>query len=116
MLDRISGNALVIVGGIHVAMHAEKLLLTHTCIDIVVRGDGEEEEMLRIPGFAHQLGLDFISHSLLRALKNSPLRKAIENTPGYYLTEDGKILSDKYPLQRLRAIRRHSTSGSSINL
>jgi anaerobic magnesium-protoporphyrin IX monomethyl ester cyclase len=70
-----------------------------------------EEEMLRIPGFAHQLGLDFISHSLLRALKNSPLRKAVENIPGYYLTEDGKIFSDEYPLHRLRAIRRKVIRG-----
>ncbi len=64
----------------------------------------EEEDMLAISSFAKSLGLDFLSHSRLRALKYSPLRKIVENTPGYYIGGRGRVFSDQYPPSRLWSI------------
>jgi radical SAM superfamily enzyme YgiQ (UPF0313 family) len=63
-----------------------------------------EKDMLEISSFAHSLKLDFIIHSKLRALKFSPLKKVIENTPGYHIAENGKVFSDQYPPSRLNSI------------
>lgn len=66
----------------------------------------DEKDMLEISSFAHSLELDFIIHSKLRALKYSPLREAVENTPGYHIADNGRVFSDKYPSSRLSKITR----------
>ncbi len=50
-----------------------------------------DEEMLQIPVFAKELGLDSISYQKLRIERHSPLRALAEATPGYYIAEDGTL-------------------------
>jgi len=52
------------------------------------------EDMLEISRFARQLGLDFITHSKLRALENSPLRETVMKMPNYHINENGRVYSD----------------------
>ena len=47
-----------------------------------------DDEMMRIPVFAKELGLDSISYQKLRIEKYSPLRELVESTPGYYVGDD----------------------------
>ena len=56
-----------------------------------------EEEMLYIPKFAQEIGLDSISFQKLRVEKFSPLKEVVESTPGYYYTRiGGHVYSDRY--------------------
>jgi magnesium-protoporphyrin IX monomethyl ester (oxidative) cyclase len=65
-----------------------------------------EEEMLYIPKFAKEIGLDTISFQKLRVEKFSPLKEAVENTPGYhYESIGGPVFSDKYGRKELKRIR-----------
>jgi len=47
-----------------------------------------DEEMLQIPVFAKELGLDSITYQKLRIEKYSPLKELVEATPGYYIGDD----------------------------
>ncbi|MBI4963659.1 MAG: B12-binding domain-containing radical SAM protein [Desulfomonile tiedjei] len=47
-----------------------------------------EEEMLQIPVFAKELGLDSITYQKLRIEKYSPLKELVEATPGYFIGDD----------------------------
>jgi anaerobic magnesium-protoporphyrin IX monomethyl ester cyclase len=47
-----------------------------------------DEEMMQIPVFANELGLDSISYQKLRIEKYSPLKELVESTPGYYIGDD----------------------------
>ncbi len=47
-----------------------------------------DDEMLQIPVFAKELGLDSISYQKLRIEKYSPLKELAEATPGYYIGDD----------------------------
>jgi anaerobic magnesium-protoporphyrin IX monomethyl ester cyclase len=65
-----------------------------------------EEQMLYIPKFAKEIGLDSISFQKLRVEKYSPLKEAVENTPGYhYEAIGGPVYSDTYGLDDLKRIR-----------
>lgn len=65
-----------------------------------------EEEMLYIPKFARELGVDTISFHKLRIEKYSPLKEVVESTPGYYYTRiGGHVYSDKYGPNELKRIR-----------
>ncbi len=65
-----------------------------------------EEEMLYIPKFAREIGLDSISFHKLRMEKYSPLKEIVEGTPGYYYTRiGGHIYSDRYGRKELTRIR-----------
>jgi len=65
-----------------------------------------EEEMLYIPKFAKEIGLDSISFQKLRVEKFSPLKEAVENTPGYYYESiGGHVFSDKFGPKELKQIR-----------
>lgn len=65
-----------------------------------------EEQMLYIPKFAKELGLDSISFQKLRVEKYSPLKEAVESTPGYhYESIGGPVYSDTYGLEDLKRIR-----------
>ncbi|MFA6356100.1 MAG: radical SAM protein [Candidatus Omnitrophota bacterium] len=65
-----------------------------------------KEEMLYIPKFAKEIGLDFISCNKLRIERFSPLRTLAENTPGYHITEKGELYSDTYSHADLKKIGR----------
>lgn len=65
-----------------------------------------EEEMLYIPKFAREIGLDSISFQKLRVEKFSPLKEVVESTPGYYFNRiGGPVYSDRYGRNELRQIR-----------
>jgi magnesium-protoporphyrin IX monomethyl ester (oxidative) cyclase len=65
-----------------------------------------EEEMLYIPKFAREIGLDSISFQKLRIEKFSPLKEIVESTPGYYYTRiGGHVYSDRYGPKELKRIR-----------
>jgi anaerobic magnesium-protoporphyrin IX monomethyl ester cyclase len=65
-----------------------------------------EEEMLYIPKFAREIGLDSISFQKLRVEKFSSLKEAVDSTPGYYYKNIGDpVFSDKYGPKELKRIR-----------
>ena len=65
-----------------------------------------EEEMLYIPKFAREIGLDTISFQKLRIEKYSPLKEVVESTPGYYYNRiGGPVYSEKYGRKELKRIR-----------
>ena len=65
-----------------------------------------KDEMLYIPKFAKEIGLDFISCNKLRIERFSPLRELAEKTPGYHITEKGELYSDTYNHAALKKIGR----------
>jgi anaerobic magnesium-protoporphyrin IX monomethyl ester cyclase len=65
-----------------------------------------EEEMLYIPKFAKEIGLDTIAFHKLRIEKFSPLKEVVESTPGYYYKRvGGPVYSEKYGRNELKRIR-----------
>lgn len=54
-----------------------------------------EEEMLAIPGFARELGLDSITYQKLRIEKYSPLQELVDSTPGYFVGDDRIVYSEE---------------------
>jgi len=65
-----------------------------------------EEEMLYIPKFAKEIGLDSINFHKLRIEKYSPLKEVVESTPGYYYKRiGGPVYSEKYGRNELKRIR-----------
>ncbi len=65
-----------------------------------------KEEMLYIPEFAKEIGLDFISCNKLRIERFSPLRELAEKTPGCHINADGGFYSDLYDHAALKKIGR----------
>lgn len=65
-----------------------------------------KEEMLYIPQFAREIGVDSIACNKLRIEKFSPLRELAEKTPGYHVTERGELYSDMYSHATLKKIGR----------
>jgi len=66
----------------------------------------DEKEMLYIPRFAKEIGVDAITCTRLRIEKFSALRELAENTPGYHITKRGELYSDKYSYAELKKIGR----------
>ncbi len=54
-------------------------------------------EMMKIPVFADELGLDYITYQKIRADKYSPIRELVQATPGYFVGEgeDTGVYSDR---------------------
>ncbi|MBN1353306.1 MAG: B12-binding domain-containing radical SAM protein [Candidatus Omnitrophica bacterium] len=65
-----------------------------------------EKEMLYIPTFANEIGIDSITFHKLRIEKFSPLKEIAEQTPGYHVTTRGEIYSDRYSHATLKKIGR----------
>ncbi|MBN1869804.1 MAG: B12-binding domain-containing radical SAM protein [Candidatus Omnitrophica bacterium] len=65
-----------------------------------------EEEMLYIPEFAKEIGVDGVTLNKLRIEKFSALREIAEKTPGYHITEKGELYSDRYSHAALKKIGR----------
>ena len=64
-----------------------------------------EEDMLRIADFSHQLGLDFIYPSYLKMEKYSQFEEVVTASSGYYVDNKGFICSERYSRDHLKAIR-----------
>lgn len=65
-----------------------------------------EEEMLSIPKFAKELGVDSLGLSALRVSPYSGLEELVAQNPGYHVARNGRIYSDQLSVQKLRKIRR----------
>ena len=65
-----------------------------------------ENDMMRIPAFAKEIGVDSIACSKLRIDRFSPLKKLAESTPGYHVTYRGEVYSDMYSHPALKKIGR----------
>lgn len=63
-----------------------------------------EKEMLQIPVFAQELGLDSITYQKLRIEKYSPLKDLVDRTPGYYVGDDTIVYSELLGRQGLKRI------------
>lgn len=68
-----------------------------------------EEEMMQIPVFAQELGLDSITYQKLRIEKYSPLKELVERTPGYYVGDDRIVYSEKLGRPGLKRISKQIT-------
>jgi len=64
------------------------------------------KEMLQIPTFAHEIGLDTIAISTLRVSPHSALEELVAANPGYQIAHDGKVYSDQCHGKELRQLRR----------
>lgn len=64
------------------------------------------QDMLQIPGFAHELGLDTITLSMLRWSPYSGLDELVASTPGYHIAPNAKVYSDELSMSDLRQLRR----------
>lgn len=65
-----------------------------------------EEEMLYIPKFAKEIGVDSITFHKLRMERFSTLREVAEKNPKYHITSRGEVYSDMYSHARLKKIGR----------
>ncbi len=68
-----------------------------------------EEEMMQIPTFAQELGLDSITYQKLRIEKYSPLRELVEATPDYYIGDDNIVYSRHLGRAGLKRIAKQIT-------
>jgi radical SAM superfamily enzyme YgiQ (UPF0313 family) len=68
-----------------------------------------EEEMMQIPVFAKELGLDSITYQKLRMERYSPLKELIESTPGYYVGDDSIVYAEGLGRPGLKRISKQIT-------
>ncbi len=64
------------------------------------------EEMLLMPSFARELGVDTIALSTLRVTPHSGLEELVANSPGYHVAANGKVYSDHCSAKQIRQLRR----------
>jgi len=68
-----------------------------------------EKEMMQIPVFARELGLDSITYQKLRIEKYSPLKDLVESAPGYFIGDDSIVYSKTLGRQGLKRIAKQIT-------
>jgi anaerobic magnesium-protoporphyrin IX monomethyl ester cyclase len=68
-----------------------------------------EQEMLQIPVFADELGLDSITYQKLRIEKYSPLKELVESTPGYFIGDDNIVYQEGLGRPFLKRIAKQIT-------
>ncbi|MDQ7784770.1 MAG: radical SAM protein [Desulfomonilaceae bacterium] len=68
-----------------------------------------EDEMMQIPVFARELGLDSITYQKLRIEKYSPLKELVESTPGYFIGDDSIVYSEALGRPGLKRIAKRIT-------
>jgi len=77
------------------------------CYFIVGNIGESREEMLDVVKFSHELGVDTLGLSILRATKYSPLKEMVRNYDNYHIEEEsGKVYSDMLSVDDLQQIRR----------
>ena len=77
------------------------------CYFIIGNIGESRQEMLDIVKFSHQLGVDTLGLSVLRATKYSPVKEMLKNYDNYHIEEDsGKVYSDILSVDDLQQIRR----------
>ncbi len=65
-----------------------------------------EEEMMAIADFANELGVHGMTLCKLRVDAFTPLRKLVEETPGYWISSHGNVYSQEFDKWGLRRMRR----------
>jgi radical SAM superfamily enzyme YgiQ (UPF0313 family) len=84
-----------------------KFNFIYHCYFIIGNIGETREEMLDIIDFSHELGVDTLGLSVLRATKYSPLKDLLKNLDDYYIEEgSGKVYSDVLSVEELQQIRR----------
>lgn len=77
------------------------------CYFIIGNIGETEDEMLDIIRFSHELGVDTLGLSILRATKYSPLKDMLKDFKHYHIEEEsGKVYSDTLSVTELQQIRR----------
>lgn len=77
------------------------------CYFIIGNIGESREEIMEIAPFAHELGVDTLGLSILRASKYSPLKDMLKDHHDYHIDKDsGKIYSDRLSVEELNQIRR----------
>jgi radical SAM superfamily enzyme YgiQ (UPF0313 family) len=77
------------------------------CYFIIGNIGETRDEMLDIVDFAHELGVDTLGLSVLRATKYSPLKTMLQEYDTYHIEEkSGKVYSDELSVSELQQIRR----------
>ena len=77
------------------------------CYFIIGNIGESRAEMLDIVKFSHELGVDTLGLSVLRATRYSPLKEMVRNYENYHIEEDsGKVYSDMLSVDDLQQIRR----------
>ena len=64
------------------------------------------DQMKQIVPFAHEIGVDTLSLSILRASPHTGLEELVANSPGYHIADSGKVYSDHCSPKELRELRR----------
>ena len=78
------------------------------CYFIIGNIGETRDEMLDIVTFSHELGIDTLGLSILRATKYSPLKDMVKEFDDYHIDEgSGKVYSDRISLEELQQIRRN---------
>jgi anaerobic magnesium-protoporphyrin IX monomethyl ester cyclase len=81
--------------------------IIYHCYFIIGNIGESREEMLDIVQFSHDLGVDTLGLSVLRATKYSPLREMLKGLDHYHIQKDsGKVYSDQLSVDDLQQIRR----------
>ncbi len=77
------------------------------CYFIIGNIGETRDEMLEMVKFSHELGVDTLGLSILRATKYSPLKDMLKHLDNYHIEEEsGKVYSDMMSLEELQQIRR----------
>ncbi len=77
------------------------------CYFIIGNIGETREEMLDAIKFSHELGVDTLGLSVLRATKYSPLKEILKEHDDYHIEESsGKVYSDMLSVEELQQIRR----------
>jgi radical SAM superfamily enzyme YgiQ (UPF0313 family) len=78
------------------------------CYFIIGNIGETKDEMLDIVNFSHELGIDTLGLSILRATKYSPLKDMVKELDDYHVEEgSGKVYSDAMSVAELQQIRRN---------
>ncbi len=78
------------------------------CYFIIGNIGETRDEMMDIVNFSHELGIDTLGLSILRATKYSPLKDMVKEFGDYHIDEgSGKVYSDRISLEELQQIRRN---------
>ena len=78
------------------------------CYFIIGNIGETKDEMLDIVNFSHELGVDTLGLSILRATKYSPLKDMVKGLDDYHVEEgSGKVYSNTISVAELQQIRRN---------
>ena len=77
------------------------------CYFIIGNIGETKHEMLDVVNFSHELGVDTLGLSVLRATRYSPLKDTLKELDGYHIEEgSGRVYSDMISVEELQQIRR----------